>query len=266
MLTRDQFDVLVKLSEEGLATPRQLEQIEPYRARRAVLFASGFGSRMLPITVNTPKPLVRVNGKRIIETILDALLALDIEEITIVRGYLADEFDILLKKYPMVRFVDNPLFEVTNNISSAAAAAETDLHIFENAYVFESDLFLKNPAILKKYQWQSNYLGVPVEETADWCFDVHENLIMDLHKGGENCFHMYGISYWSKEDGGKLASDLLDSFAQEENRQRFWDDVPCVIKRENYRIEMRECSFDDIDEIDSFEELCGIDERYVSPC
>lgn len=55
--------------------------------------AAGFGSRMLPITVNTPKPMVRVNGIRIIDTLIDALLKAHIEEIYIVRGYLAEEFE-----------------------------------------------------------------------------------------------------------------------------------------------------------------------------
>lgn len=209
---------------------------------------------MFPVTAETPKPLVRVNGKRIIETILDALASAGVEDILIVRGYLASEFDALLEDYPTLRFVDNPLYDSTNNISSAVAAIESDAYAFQNAYVFESDLYVKNPALVKRYQWRSNYLGVPVEETPDWCFDVRDGLIADLHKGGQDCYHMYGISYWDARDGAKLVEDLQDAFAWRENRQRFWDDVPCVLKRENYRIELRECTFDDIDEIDSFEE------------
>lgn len=257
-LTEDEFDRLVAKVEDGLATSDDLALLEPYRAKRAVLFASGFGSRMLPITVNTPKPLVRVKGRRIICSILDALLAVGIEDIVIVRGYLKDEFDVLLKDYPTITFVDNPIYDTTNNISSAVAVGDG----YRCAYVFESDLYLKNPAIIKRYQYHSNYLGVPVEQTPDWCFDTSDGIITDLHKGGSCCHHMYGISYWTDEDGAKLPGDLAKAFAEEQYQQRFWDDVPCIIERDNYRLRIRECTFDDIDEIDSFQELCEIDPIY----
>ena len=45
-----------------------MDNLKEYEAKRAILLAAGFGSRMVPITLNTPKPLVRVNGKRIIQS------------------------------------------------------------------------------------------------------------------------------------------------------------------------------------------------------
>ena len=80
-LTYEQFSALNDRYEAGEATEADLAALEPYRAKRAVLLASGFGSRMMPITINTPKPLVNVNGTRIIESLLDALLAIDVTEI-----------------------------------------------------------------------------------------------------------------------------------------------------------------------------------------
>lgn len=260
-LTRGQFDLINQRYEEGTATPDDLEALEPYRAKRAVLVASGFGSRMLPLTINTPKPLIRVKGRRIIETILDALLAIDITEIYVVVGYLAEEFELLKRDYPTITLLKNEQFATTNNISSAVVAKEH----FENAYVFESDLFLKNPKVLHKYSYESFYLGVPTESTPDWCFDTDDaGYIADLHKGGTDCHHMYGVSYWTAEDGKKLASDLPSAFSKEENQQRFWDDVPCVICRENYHVRVKPCTFQDIDEIDSLSELQAIDPAYVT--
>ena len=58
-----------------------------YEADKAIILAAGFGSRMVPVTLDTPKPLVKVHGTRIIDTLLDALLEAGIEDITIVRGY-----------------------------------------------------------------------------------------------------------------------------------------------------------------------------------
>lgn len=261
-LTRERFDELVEKQRRGEASLEEMALLEPYRARRAVLLASGFGSRMLPITINTPKPLVRVRGRRIIETIIDSLLAIGVTDIVVVRGYLADEFDVLLKKYPMIRFVTNHQFDSTNNISSALAVLRDDPLAFQNAYVVESDLLLTNPDVLSRYQWRSNYLGVPVAETPDWCFEVEDGKICDLHKGGTHCFHMFGISYWNGCDGKKLAQDIEEAFQLPANRQRFWDDVPCVISAEHYEIDLRECTFEDVTEIDSFAELCSADPSY----
>ena len=43
------------------------------RIKRAVIMAAGFGNRMQPITIETPKPLIKVNGQRMIDSIIDAL-------------------------------------------------------------------------------------------------------------------------------------------------------------------------------------------------
>lgn len=235
--------------------------LEPYRARRAVFFAAGFGSRMLPITVNTPKPLVRVHGKRFIERLLDAVIAVGIEEIYVVRGYLADEFDVLLKKYPQVTFIDNPLFDQTNNISSAVAAKDH----FANAYAFESDLYLTDPSYISKYQYRSNYLAFPVDKTEDWMFETtEEGRITRLAKGSDRpCWQMVGLSYWDGADGARLAADLPEVFEQgEEERQIFWDDVPLRVRADAYDVHVRECDPSHIVEIDSFAELQEVDPSY----
>lgn len=258
-ISHDQFIELYRKYENGTATPGDLVTLEPYRVKRAILLASGFGSRMAPITINTPKPLVNVNGRRIISTILDALLSIDVTEIYIVTGYKSECFEPLKRDYPTITLLDNPYFEVANNISSAYIARNR----FQNAYVFESDLYLNNPNLLKKYHYSSCYMGVPVKETSDWCFDVEDGIITDLRKGGTDCYHMFGISYWTKEDGIHLSDDLRACYEDtEEFRQRFWDDVPCVIRSDHYRVSISKCSFEDVNEIDTFAELQSIDPRY----
>ncbi|MBQ3048253.1 MAG: NTP transferase domain-containing protein, partial [Clostridia bacterium] len=64
-----------------------LNALEPYRVKKAIIIAAGLGSRLIPITLNTPKPLIRVKGKRILENTLEALTENGIEEIYLVRGY-----------------------------------------------------------------------------------------------------------------------------------------------------------------------------------
>ena len=229
-----------KLMADGKITAAGLAALEPYRAKRAVFIAAGFGSRLVPITFNTPKPLVRVKGTRIIDTLLDACLSAGITEIYIVRGYLAEQFDQLLYKYPMIKFLENPVYNEANNISSGMVAK----HLLSNAYVFEADLLLSNPGIIRKYHYTSDFLAIPKKRTDDWCFTVKDGVIVEEKVGGTDCFQMVGISYWSEADGKKLATDIADVYAS------------------HYAVEVRECRDEDIVEIDTFNELKAIDKTY----
>ena len=51
--------------------------------------------------------MVTVNGKRIIDTLLDPLVSIGITDITIVHGYKKERFDEIVSKYPFVKFIDN---------------------------------------------------------------------------------------------------------------------------------------------------------------
>lgn len=242
----------------GAITEAGMNALEPYRAKRAVFIAAGFGSRLVPITFNTPKPLVRVKGTRIIDHLLDACLDAGIEEIYIVRGYLAEQFDQLLYKYPMVKFLENPVYNEANNISSSMIAKE----LLSNAYVFEADLLLSNPKIITKYHYTSDFLAIKKDRTDDWCFEVKDKVITEEKVGGEDCWQMVGISYWNEEDGRKLAVDIPEVYSMPGGKERYWEQVPLVYKKKNYAVEVRECFEEDIVEIDTFKELKQIDPTY----
>ncbi len=244
---------------DSTITEKGLEALEPYRVRRAIFIAAGFGSRLVPITLNTPKPLVRVKGRRIIDSLLDAVYAAGIEEVYIVRGYLSEQFDQLLYKYPNIKFIENPSYNESNNISSLMCAR----YLLQNAYVLEADLYLYNPEIIEKYQYQSNYLGVKTELTDDWCFKSRCGYITKLCIGGKNCHHMFGISYWTAEDGARLAGHISEVFNSPGGHERYWDQVALEYHLPEYKIAVRECSFDDIIEIDTFRELKELDEAYA---
>ena len=294
-LTRKQFDILEALAtNQGMLTQRDLEKLtghslgtinrvmkelteqglvsdgtitnagdsvlEPYRAKRAVFIAAGFGSRMVPITFNTPKPLVRVHGVRIIDHLIDACLATGISEIYIVRGYLAEQFDQLLYKYPMIHFLENPSYNEANNISSALVAR----YMLSNAYVFEADLLISNPTIIKKYHYTSDFLGIKKDRSDDWCFRVKNGTITEEMVGGEgnDIWQMVGISYWNEADGHKLSQDIQDVYASPGGKERYWEQVPLVYRKGHYAVEVRECHDEDIVEIDTFNELKMIDKTY----
>lgn len=246
-----------KLKESGLiiannVTDAGVNAMEPYKVQKAIFLAAGFGSRLVPITFNTPKPLVRVHGTRIIDTLLDAVLAAGISDITIVRGYLSEQFDQLLYKYPMINFVENPAYLESNNISSALCVR----YMFSNAYVFESDLYLMNKSLITPYQYSSNYLGVKVDKTDDWCLKTDQKgRVTNIGLGGRNCYHMFGISHWSRSDGKKLAEHIKETYEMPGGKERFWDQVALEYFITEYNIDVRECSFNDISEIDTFEDL-----------
>ncbi|MBR6407818.1 MAG: phosphocholine cytidylyltransferase family protein [Clostridia bacterium] len=241
-----------KITEKGIAA------LEPYRVRRAVFLAAGFGSRMVPITLNTPKPLVRVHGKRLIDGLIDACLDAGINEIYIVRGYLGEQFDQLLYKYPMIKLIDNPLYDSANNISSALAAKD----LLSNAYVLEADLLVSNPAIISKYHYRSNFLSIKTERTDDWCFEAEDGIITEEKIGGADCWQMVGISYWDAEDGAKLSEDIQKAFDMPGGKNLYWEQIPLVVFRDRYRVCVRECLQGDIVEIDTFDELKHIDPAY----
>ena len=243
----------VKLRSEGY------EALEPYRAKRAVFIAAGFGSRLLPITLNTPKPLVRINGTRIIDTLIDAVLSVGINEIYIVRGYLAEQFDQLLYKYPMLRFIENPAYNEANNISSAMCAR----YLLSNSYVFEADLFLRNPALIRKYHYTSNFLAIRKERSDDWCFTANDDgVITSQTVGGLHCWQEVGISYWNGEDGRKLSEHIRLAYEMPGGKERYWDQVPFTVFPEDYRVEVHECSDGDVTEIDTWRELKALDPAY----
>ena len=255
--------VLSGLTEQGLLSENKLtaagyEALEPDRVKRAVFIAAGFGARLVPITLNTPKPLVRVKGVRMIDTLLDAVVRAGIEDIVIVRGYLGEQFDQLKYKYPQIRFLENPLYNEANNISSAMIAR----YLMQNAYVLEADLVLYNPDLIRKYQYTSNYLGVPVKSTDDWCFEVKNRIITKCTIGGTDCYHMFGISYWNAEDGAKLAEDIKKVYEMPGGKERYWDQVALEYCIQNYKVEVRPCTFDDIIEIDTYSDLKKLDNTY----
>ena len=245
--------------EDGQITTEGVDALEPYRARRAIFIAAGFGTRLVPVTLNTPKPLVRVNGTRIIDTLIDACLKAGIDEIYIVRGYLAEQFDQLLYKYPMIKFLENPSYNEANNISSAMTAR----YLMQNAYVFEADLLISNPEIITKYHYTSDVLGIWKDRTDDWCLTVDKDGFVDEEKvGGLNCYQMVGVYYINSSDGAKLSEHIKEAFLAPGGKERYWETVPNQAYKGQYKIRVRSCKEDDIVEIDTFRELKAIDKTY----
>ena len=235
-----------------------LKVLEPYRVKRAIFLAAGFGSRLVPITFNTPKPLVRVNGVRMIETLLDAVVEAGIPESVIVTGYLAEQFEVLKNKYKNITFIENKMYNEANNISSAYMVRDK----LCNAYVMEADLCLYNKKLIRKYEYQSNFLGKYVDRTDDWCFETKNGYITKQKVGGINCYQMYGISYYDEKDGKQIKEDIEKVFNSPGGKEKYWEQVLLDVYKKNYKIAVRQCKEGDIIEIDTFNELKQVDSVY----
>lgn len=219
---------------------------------RLIVLAAGFGERMEPLTNNIPKPLVPVKGVPIVKPLLDAAVAAGIPEIILVRGYKGEQFEQLLPEYPMLRLVENPDYDKANNLGSVMAVRE----YLPCAYVAEGDLLLYNPGLIRNQEECSNYLGRYTDRTDDWCFDVDKGskIIQSINVGGRNCYHMYGISYWSRADGMRLAKRVEDAYNSANGKTMYWDEVALKYYKEEFTVRVRSCQKEDIIEIDTYDE------------
>lgn len=230
------------------------------QAERAIIMAAGLGSRMAPVTDTVPKPLVKVFGVPMIETIIEALHKNGIFEIHIVVGYHREQFRYLPEKYPGVSLIENPDYLTANNISSLYYARA----FLENAVILDGDQIIRDPEILAPEFPRSGYCAIYTgEDTAEWLLQVEDDVVTWCSRtGGRGGWELHSVSFWSKEDGERLRAHLVQEFTAG-NRDIYWDDVALFCHSGDYRLGIRPISRDALWEIDSFDELKQIDPLYA---
>ena len=143
--------------------------------------AAGFGSRMQPVTLTTPKPLVKVNGMRMIDTVIQGLHHNGIQEIYIVAGYLKEQFYALETQYPGVKIIENPYYDTCNNISSLYVARE---HL-EDVMILDGDQIIYNDKILDPSFERSGYNCVWTDsQTDEWLMTVKDGVVTSCRSTG----------------------------------------------------------------------------------
>lgn len=232
---------------------------ERHKAERAIIMAAGKGKRMQPLTLETPKPLIKVNGVRMIDTIIRGLHANGITEIYVVVGYLKEKFSELPSEYPGLTLIENPYWNTCNNISSLYCARE---HL-DDCIILDGDQMIYNAGILSREFGLSGYNAVWCGEgTDEWLLEVRNGVIRSCSRtGGSHGWQLYSISRWTREDGKKLKLHVEREF-ESGNRQIYWDDIAMFCYFDEYRLGIREMKRRDIAEIDGIEELAAIDPSY----
>ena len=230
------------------------------RVQRAVIMAAGTGKRLRPITADVPKPLISINGRRIIDTIIQGLHDNNIYDIYIVVGYLKEKFQELKKDYFGLHFIDNPYYDCANNISSLYVARD----FIENAIILDGDQIIYNSDILKPDFEKSGYNAVWTDGlTKEWLLQVQKGRVVSCSRnGGKKGWQLYSISRWTSNDGKRLRKHIVAAFNNNLLHNLYWDDVVMFCYFEQYDLGIMPMNIDDVKEIDNLCELVEIDAHY----
>lgn len=233
-----------------------------HKARKAIIMAAGFGSRLQPLTLTTPKPLIKVNGVAMIESVITNLLENDVTEIYTVVGYLKEKFTYLSEKYPQVSLITNPYFDQANNISSLYVARQT---LDDNVIILDGDQIIHNSDILGLEFDQSGYLCSYVADSDEWVLKLDdENQVVTCQRdGGHDGWRLYSVSYWTQADAQKLAQRVSAEF-DAGNLDVYWDDVAMFLHADEFKLRGFKIATTSLQEIDNLDELVQADAYYES--
>ena len=112
---------------------------------KAMILAAGFGKRMLPLTQKTPKPLIMVGSKNLLERTIELLIKIGINELVINTHYLPQEINNFLK---------TKNYEISINVTKEQELLDTGGGILNATKKFENNpFFVLNPDTI----WNKNY-------------------------------------------------------------------------------------------------------------
>ncbi|QCJ44146.1 CTP--phosphocholine cytidylyltransferase [Bacillus sp. S3] len=218
---------------------------------RAIILAAGLGTRLRPLTLTTPKALTVVNGKPMLETQIEYLQEIGVDEIIVLTGYLAEKFEYLKEKYG-VTLVHNDKYDIYNNIYTMYLVREY-LH---DTYVIDGDNYLHRNFLLKEPQTSMYFSAKKPDFKGEWIIRYDDNYrVTDIVVGdGDHEHILCGVSYWSEEDGRYIIGKLEELVASGNFKDFWWDEIVKLHIRD-LNVYLQEIHPDDSYEIDSVADL-----------
>lgn len=208
---------------------------------QALILAAGMGSRLKDFTANNTKCMVKVNGVTMIERMLHQLDAKALSKIVIVTGYegqkLIDYISTLDISTP-IEFVDNPIYDQTNNIYSLWLAKdkllEEDTLLLESDLIFEDrvlDDLLEDPrktlALVDKYESWMDGTVVKLDEDDNISAFVPGKKF--VYRDIDSYYKTVNIYKFSKEFSTTHYVPFLDAYTQALGCNEYYEQVLRVI-------------------------------------
>ena len=224
----------------------------------AIIMAAGTSSRFAPLSYEKPKALIEVRGEVLIERQIKQLREAGIEEVVVVTGYKAEQFEYLKEKYGVV-LINNPYYLTRNNNSSIYIAR----NYIKRSYICSSDnYFLDNP--FESEVEESYYAAVYIEgETGEWCILEKDGLIKDVKVGGQDSWVMLGHVFWSDTFSRSFLRILEDEYECPETANKLWESI-YIDHINELPMRIRKYPADFIFEFDTLDELRKFDDSYIN--
>lgn len=226
---------------------------------RAILLAAGMGTRLRPLTENTPKALIEIGGEPLAERQIKYLNEIGIKDIYIVTGYLSEKFEYLREKYG-VTLINNEFYDKYNNIYSMYLAK----NYLGDSYVIDADVYLSHNFLKNNLKFSSYFSGKKNTLLKEWKleYDLEGKVYNIKEEAGDN-YIMSGISYWTKQDAEIILKDLHEIAEDIENpeyKNLYWDNV---VRNNLSKLEVKieKISGEDWYEVDSLEDYRELKKR-----
>ena len=217
--------------------------------KNAIILAAGFGMRMVPINLSTPKGLLEVNGEKLIERLIRQLHEAGIKDITVVVGFMKESFEYLIDDFG-VDLVINRDYAARNNLHTLNLVADR----IHNTYIVPSDLWCRDNPFdsVELYSWYM--VSDLIEEESS----VRVNRKMELVSVGkkEDGNQMVGISYLLEPESG-IVREGLKTIDDEDHADDFWETT--LIKKDRMIVQSRVVSCEEVIEINTYEQLRDFD-------
>ena len=217
-------------------------QIRQILSMQAIILAAGMGRRLGEYTKENTKCMLPVNGVRLIDRLLSQLSKLELNRVVIVVGYqgqnLINYIGNRYNKQLKIEFVENPIYDKTNNIYSLALAKdklqEDDTLLIESDLIFDDGMFsllTENPypnlALVAKYEtWMD---GTMVRLDAD------NNIVNFVPKAAfdynetDSYYKTVNIYKFSREFSQTKYVPFLEAYSKAVGNNEYYENVLRII-------------------------------------